>query len=62
MPAPLGLDFVITSSVDADHAGDTVTQGSRKLFVICVNSTPVYWMMNKQTISKVSFLVLRSLL
>ena len=25
MPAPCGLGFVVTSSVDSDHVGDTVT-------------------------------------
>ena len=49
MPGPRGLVFVITSSVDEYHSGDTFMRISRTGFLIYLNSTPVYWMYKKRT-------------
>ena len=47
-PRPLGLEFVITAFVDADHAGDKVTRRSRTGFIVFVNSAPIHWISKKQ--------------
>ena len=48
MPEAQGVGFVITDKVDADHAGETVTQRSQTGFLIYLNSLPIYWMSKKQ--------------
>ena len=47
-PEGLGFEFVIRAFVDADHAGDRVTQRSRTGFIIFINSAPIYWLSLKQ--------------
>ena len=37
------------AKVDADHAGDTMTQRSRTGFLVFLNSALVHWMSKKQT-------------
>ena len=54
MPASCGLGFVITARVDANYSVDTVTQRSKKGFIVYVTSPPVYWMSKKQTICESS--------
>ena len=39
---PLGNGFTIRCFVDADHAGNLVTQRSRTGFVVLLNKAPVY--------------------
>ena len=45
---PRGKGFVIRSSVDSDHARDSVTRRSRTGFVVFVNCAPIYWFSKKQ--------------
>ena len=48
MPHPRGQGFTISSMVDADHAGDTITRRSRTGFLVYLNSAPVSWLSKKQ--------------
>ena len=54
MPEPRGLGFVMRAKVDADHAGDTVTQRSRTGFLVFLNCSLIYWTSKKQTSVKSS--------
>ena len=47
MPPPLGLGFVITAIVEADHAGCEVRRRIRTCFLVYVNKAFVYWMSKK---------------
>ena len=49
MPQPRGMEFVIRSYIDADHAGDSITRRSRTGFLVYLNSAPVYWISKKQS-------------
>ena len=49
MPEARGQGFTIRAFVDADHAGDSITQRSRTGFIVYLNMAPVYWMSKKQT-------------
>ena len=44
---PRGKGFMISSYVDSDHAGDSVTRRSRTGFVVLVNCAPIYWFLKK---------------
>ena len=44
MPKARGFGFLLSTRVDADHAGDTPTIRSRTGYIAYVNSDPVYWM------------------
>jgi hypothetical protein len=55
MPEPRGQGFVIGSKVDADHASDSVTRGSRTGFLVWRNSRLVYFLSKKQTSVETSF-------
>ena len=46
---PLGHGFKIRCFVDADHAGESLTRGSRTGFIVMLNSAPIYWHSEKQT-------------
>ena len=49
MPEPRGFGFTIRAKVDVDHASDTVIRRSRTGFLVCINSTLVYWFSKKET-------------
>ena len=42
MPEPLVVSFTMRAFVDSDHAGDSVTHRSRSVFIIFLNSAPIY--------------------
>ena len=43
-----GKGFVISSYIDSDHAGDSVTRRSRTGFVVLVNYALIFWFSKKQ--------------
>ena len=45
---PRGMGFAIASKVDADHGSDTAAGRSRKVFIVRLDSEPVYWRSKKQ--------------
>ena len=47
-PGPRGIGFCMTAYVNADPAGNVVTQRSRTGFIIFLNNSPIYWMSKKQ--------------
>ena len=49
MPKPLGHGFKICFFVDADHAGESLTRGSRTRFIVMLNNASIYWHSKKQT-------------
>ena len=55
MPDPRGLGMTMRVYVDSDHAGDTVTRSSRTIFIIFLNSAPIYWSSKKQTSCETSY-------
>ena len=46
---PQGFSFKIQAYVNLDHAGDTITCGSRSGFIVFLNYAPIYWTSKKQT-------------
>ena len=48
-PEPCGIGFVMRGNVDADHAGDSVTQRSRTGYMVWLNCALIYWSSKKQT-------------
>ena len=40
---PFGLPFEMRILVDSDHAGETVIRQSRIVYIIFLNSAPIYW-------------------
>ena len=48
MLEPLGGSVFITCFVDADHAGNRVTQRSHTDIIIYVNSAPIMWYSKRQ--------------
>ena len=48
MPLPKGLGFTISSYVDSDHAGDSITRRSRTGFIVYLNRAPIFWFSKKQ--------------
>ena len=49
MPEARGFGFTTLAKVNADHAGDTITQRSRTGFLVYLNNALVYWTSKKQT-------------
>ncbi len=49
MPKPCGPSMTMRVFVDADHAGDLITRGSRTGFIVFLNGAPIYWSSKKQT-------------
>ena len=49
MPNACGPSMTMRVYVDADHAGDLVTQRSRIGFLVFLNGAPIYWSSKKQT-------------
>ena len=49
MPKPFGPSMTMGVYVDADHAGDSLTQLSRTGFIVFLNGGPIYWSSKKQT-------------
>jgi hypothetical protein len=47
MPEPLGSEMIITCFVDANHAGNMVTQRSHTGILIFVNNAPILWYSKK---------------
>jgi len=54
MPKPIGKEFVLRVQVDADHAGETLTQRSRSGFIVFLNNAPIYWRSKNQTSCEMS--------
>ena len=48
MPKSRGLGFIMRAKLDADHASDTMTRGSRTGFLVSLNCAPIYWWSKKQ--------------
>ena len=48
MPDPHGQSMTMCVFVDADHAGDLVTQRSRTGFIVFLNNAPIYLTSKKQ--------------
>ena len=48
MPEPRGLAFVLSTYIDSDHAGNTITRRSRTGFLVYFNSDLIHWMPKKQ--------------
>ena len=48
IPDARGFGFVISTYVDSDHAGDTVTRRSRTGFIVYLNRAPIFWFSKKQ--------------
>jgi hypothetical protein len=56
MPKPKGKGVVITCFVDANHAGNVVTQQSHTGILIFVQNAPIIWFSKKQnTVESASF-------
>lgn len=55
-PIPLGKEFVIRAFVDADYARNVVSRCSCSIFIIIVNSAPLYWLIKKQNLVECSSL------
>ena len=49
MPKPLGIGFKVVACVNADYAGEKITQRFRTRFIIYLNSSPIYWTSKKKT-------------
>ena len=41
-PTPRGIGFTMRAFVDSDHAGDSVTLRSRSIFIVFLNSAPIF--------------------
>jgi len=48
-PEPSGQSVELTTFVDSDHAGDTVTRGSRTGIFLFIQNSPIAWFSKKQT-------------
>ena len=48
MPKPWGQGLTVSTYVDSDHAGDTVTRILRTVFFIYCNNAFVYWISKKK--------------
>ena len=48
-PELLGMEFILQTYVDADHAGDRLTRQSRSGVPVFMNSAPIYWLSKNQT-------------
>ena len=48
LPYPRGLGFVLSTYVNSDHAGNTITRRSRTGFLVYCNAHLIYWMSKKQ--------------
>ena len=56
MPEPRGKPAYITAFVDADHAGNRVTQRSQKGILIYLNIAPIIWYFKtKNTVESATF-------
>ena len=42
-PDLIGMGLVIVGKVNEDHACDAIVLKSRTVFMVCLNSVPVYW-------------------
>ncbi len=49
MPKSLEPSMTMRVFVDADHAGDLITQHSQTSFIVLLNGAPIYWSSKKQT-------------
>ena len=49
MPKPFGPSMTMRVYIDANHAGDLLTQLSRTGFIVFLNGGPIYWSSKKQT-------------
>jgi hypothetical protein len=49
MPEPRGNAVQIVAFIDADHAGDLLTQRSRTGVLIYINRAPIIWYTKKQS-------------
>ncbi len=54
MPKSLGPSMTMWVFVDADHAGDLITQRSQTGFIVFLNGAPIYWSSKKQKSCKTS--------
>jgi hypothetical protein len=54
MPKSLGPSMTMQVFVDADHAGDLITQRSQTGFIVFLNGAPIYWSSKKQTSCEMS--------
>ena len=54
MAEPRGLRFVLSTYIDSDHAGNTITGRSRTGFLVYFNSALIYWMSKKQSFIETS--------
>jgi hypothetical protein len=54
IPDPHGKLMTMRIFVDADHAGDLVTQRSRTGFIFFLNNAPIYWISTKQNFCETS--------
>ena len=52
MPTPKGGGFKISCSVDADNAGEFLTQISRTGFIFLLNNNSIYWHTKKLSLAK----------
>jgi hypothetical protein len=48
IPRPLGEELIVQAFMDADFAGEKLTQRSRTGFVIVLNNAPIYWFTKKK--------------
>ena len=55
MPEPQYLGFVLSTYIDSDYAGNTITRRSGKGFLVYRNSALNYWMSKKQNFIETSF-------
>ena len=49
MPEPRGLEVQVNCFVDADHAGNHITQRSHTGILIFINRSPIVWYSKSQT-------------
>jgi hypothetical protein len=54
MPKSLGPSMTMRVFMDADYAGDLITQCSWTGFIVFLNGAPIYWSSKKQTSCKTS--------
>ncbi len=54
MPKSLGPSTTMQVFVDADHAGDLITQCSQTGLIVFLNGAPIYWSSKKQTYCETS--------
>ena len=54
MTEPLGLQFIMRVYVDDDYDGESMTRPSRSEYIIFLNSSPIYWLSNKQRLCEKS--------